>query len=215
MASLKLNLPKKMTSALHEHANHVVSLRITIFLLSVALMLAMVALIRAPDYITLRIPPNTANGVVMNVNDIPKSRVLSDTSYLWLELNTWLKNGKQDAVANLQAYTYYFGDSFIEQLERQYKVMDIKGELDRRRRITLVPGTLNAVDKRVIEVTKNQSWVVLLDVIIEDFYLNERVQHVKVRYPLVVERIDTNYEKNPLGLIITGFEGSPKIISEL
>nr|WP_277432199.1 TIGR03746 family integrating conjugative element protein [Vibrio sp. 1180_3] len=200
---------------LQEHSNHIVSLRITILMLSVALCLSLYALIKAPDKITVYIPPNTANGAIMNIGDIPKSRILSDTSYLWIELNTWIKDGKKDAIANLDAYRYYFSDRFREQLEVQYKDMDLKGELDRRRRITLVPGTMFNFDKRVIEQSKNQSWIVLIDVVIEDFFLGERVQNVKVRYPLKVERIETNYDQNPLGIIITGFEGHPKEITEL
>ncbi|WP_428776372.1 DUF2895 family protein [Vibrio sp.] len=212
---MKLHLPQKMVSRLQENANHVQSLRMMIGLLSLLLGMALIALYRAPDKITFYVPPDLTNGAVMGVGDVPKATVLTNTAYLWIELNTWMNGGQKDAFENLENYQFYFGERFIRELTAQYNELNGKGELNRKRRLTLIPGTLSEFDKRVIVQSKNNSWVVLLDVIVEDFFLNERVQYAQVRYPLIVERIETNYDQNPIGMIITGLAGQAKIIKEL
>ncbi len=207
-------LPKKMVQRLQEHTSHVISLRIMIGLLTLALMMSLYVASKIPDRLTIYIPPDLSNGAVIQANDVPKATILTNTTYLWVELSTWLTNGKEDAFNNLEAYRYYYSDHFIQQMERQYKALGAKGELDRQRRVTLVPGTLSDFERRVIVQNKGLAWVVLLDVVVEDFFLGEKVQHVRVRYSLLVERIETNYDQNPLGLMIVGLSEQPKVIEE-
>ncbi|MGR5296817.1 DUF2895 family protein [Vibrio mediterranei] len=207
-------LPKKMVQRLQEHTSHVISLRIMIGILTMALMMSLYLASKIPDRLTIYIPPDLSNGAVIQANDVPKASILTNTTYLWVELNTWLRNGKEDAFNNLEAYRYYYSDHFIKQMERQYQTLGAKGELDRQRRVTLVPGTLSDFERRVIVQNKGLAWVVLLDVVIEDFFLGEKVQHVRVRYSLLVERIETNYDQNPLGLMIVGLAEQPKVIQE-
>lgn len=212
---MNLNLPKKLVGTLAEQQNHIVSLRITSLLQFAIILGLLIALWKTQDEITVYIPPDLSNGVVMNLGDVPKATVLSTVSYLWIEVNSWVKNGEKDAFSNLEAYQDYFSPDFREKLERSYRSLKAKGELDRIRKVTLVPGMIHDVESRVFVKVKNRAWIVYLDIIVEDYYLGELVQHVTARYPLMVERVETNYDKNPLGLKITGFDKSPTIIREV
>lgn len=211
----KLKLPKKLISTLQENSAHIISLRVTIVLLTSALMFSLYALYKAPKELIVRIPPDLSNGAVMNAGDYPKSRVLVDTAYLWIEINTWLQNGQRDAFENLDLWQHYLGHRFANDLRSQYNQLHGRGELlNRKRRVTLMPGTLSDAESRVIVKSRNQAWVVMLDVIVEDFYLGEPIQNVTVRFPLEVEVVETNVNQNPLGIKIIGMAGQAVVITE-
>lgn len=209
---MKLYLPKKLVALLDENSAHLTSLRATIVLLFLALVMALYALSQAPKEILIRIPPDLSNGAVMRVGDVPKSRVLTDTAYLWIEVNTWLKDGQVDAFENLEIYQHYLGDRFKRELAAQYNKLNASGELNRKRRITLQPGTILDYDNRVIVKVKNKAWIVLIDIIVEEFYMGEPVQNVTVRYPLEVEAVETNANQNPLGIKIIGLADQAMIV---
>lgn len=211
---MKLNLPTKLVSLLAENKSHVLSLRLTIAILTIALGFSLYTLYKWPSEIVVRIPPDLSNGAVMRVGDVPKARVLVDVSYLWVEINTWLKNGKVDAYKNLNDYQHYMGGRFKRELEAQYNTLNSRGELDRMRRVTLNPGTIMDYEQRVIVKVKNKAWIVMIDVIVEDFYLGQPVQNVVVRYPLEVEAVETTASQNPIGLKIIGLADQAVIVKE-
>lgn len=215
MSGVKLNLPKRLVAGLDELADHKQTLRGAVFLQFVIIMGLIAAIIKIPDNITVYIPPNISNGAVMNLGDIPNSYVLSSTSHLWIETQSWLDNGEMDAFKNMSDYRHYFSDRFKNQLENSYIDMKNKGELDRERRVTSVPGSMMNVDNRVFVEVPNRAWTVFLDVIVQDYYLGEKVQHVTVRYALQVEKVDTNVDRNPLGLMIVGFDSAPVVIKDM
>lgn len=214
MNDVQLGLPKKLVSSLKEHSAHIKTLRMTVGLLSLALALSLGALYKAMDDITIYIPPDLSDGAAMKSGDVPKGTVLTNAAYLWTEFNTWMKDGNKDAFSNLTAYQNYFGSDFRQQMRDQYNDLFKKGDLNRIRRLTLAPGTLSEFDNRVITKVRGKSWVVLLDVIVEDFYLGEPLQKLQVRYPLVVERVNTTADQNPIGMMIVGLNGSPKVIKD-
>ncbi|MFL7013606.1 DUF2895 family protein [Enterovibrio norvegicus] len=212
---MNMKLPKKLVSAISEFNDHIWSLRMTIILMFIMLCWALTVIQNQRDELIVRIPPDVTEGAVFRAGEVPKASVLADTSYIWIELNTWLKDGSTEAFENLDAYQHYVGERFHRELKAQYNQLDSVGELNRKRRVTLNPGTLASYEDRVIVKVENKSWVVMLDVIIEDFYLNELVQNVLVRYPLVVEAVETNPEQNPLGLKIIGLAQQAVIIEDL
>lgn len=212
--AIKLNLPERMVHTLKEHTAHIRTLRATIVILSIGLILSLGALFKALDDITIYIPPDLSDGAVIKRGDVPKGSVLSNTAFLWIEFSTWMDNGETDAFKNLNAYQNYFGANFRQSMKDQYNDIYKKGDLNRIRRVTLVPGTINEAEKRVLTKVRGQAWVVLLDVVVEDFYLGQPMQKIQVRYPLMVERVETNVTLNPIGMMITGLNGSPKVIKE-
>lgn len=212
---MKLSLPKKLVGTLAEQNNHIISLRITFVLQTLVIFGLIAALYKAPDKITVHVPPDLSNGAVMQIGDVPNASILSTVSYLWIEVNSWIKNGEKDAFEQLDLYRDYFSPDFREQLIKSYRGLKARGELERVRKVTLVPGMIHEVEKRVFEEVKNKAWIVYLDIVVEDYYLGELVQHVRARYPLKVERVETNFDRNPLGLIITGFDRKPTIIRDV
>lgn len=212
---MKFKLPAKLVSFMAESNSHIISLRGTIVILSIALAWCFYIIQKQPDELLVRIPPDLSNGAVMRAGDVPKSQVLVNTAVLWIELNTWMTNGQDDAYDNLNNYKHYIGERFKRELETQYNKLNKRGELERVRRVSLNPGTMADYDNRVIVKVKNQAWIVMLDVIVEDFYMNEPVQHVVVRYPLIVEAVETNERLNPIGMKIVGLADQARIIKQV
>lgn len=213
--AMKLKLPTKLVSFMAESNSHIMSLRGTIVILSIALAWCFYIIQKQPDEMLVRIPPDLSNGAVMKAGDVPKANVLVNASVLWIELNTWMTNGQEDAYENLNDYRNYIGERFRRELETQYNKLNKKGALERVRRVSLKPGTMSDYENRVVVKVKNKAWIVMLDVIVEDFYMNEPVQHVVVRYPLIVEAVETNPRLNPIGMKIVGLADRARIIKQV
>lgn len=213
-ADIKGRLPKSMVSLVQELQSHIQSLRIVIVLLLVVLVYSTYSSVSARDELVVHIPPDLTNGATMQVGEIPRASVFIYTSHLWLEFNTWMDNGNKDAFANMAAYREYFAPNFLKLMSNEYEGKRSRGELDRQRRLSLLPGNTVEAMKRVNPISKN-SWVVYLDVIDEEFYLGERVKNAKIRYSLLVERVETSVEKNPVGVRIVGFKEQPTLLGEL
>ncbi|EGR4213400.1 DUF2895 family protein [Vibrio metoecus] len=214
---MKLHLPKKLVSTIEEYDSHILTLRTTIIILAISLLSSLYALYKAPSEIIVRIPPDLSNGAVMRIGDVPKASILTYTAYLWIEINTWLKDGQKEAFENLDLWQFYISDKFKRELTAQYNKLNSNGELNLKnikRRVTLSPGTLSDWETRVIVRVKNRSWIVMLDVIVEDYYLGEKIQDVVVRYPLEVEIVEANSSQNPLGIQIIGLAEQAMIVKE-
>lgn len=203
-------IPKKMASLQQELMVQILTLRLVVLGLVIALIVAIYSLSNVTNDITVHIPPNLSEGVTMKAGDYPRANVLTNTSYLWISINTWLENGQVDAKKNLIEYQNYMSAQFIEDLQR---ALDAR-QLDRTRRLTLVPGVLSDFSKRVRPLTNN-SWVVYIDVIEEEWFLGERVRHSKVRYPIKVEQVTSTADINPIELKLVGFQSPPTVIEEL
>lgn len=208
--TVKARIPKKMASLQQEFRVQIITLRAMVAGLFVALVIAMTSISKLSSGITVHIPPDLSSGVTMSAGDYPRANVLTNTSYLWVSINTWMQSGEVDAEKNLVMYENYMSKAFIRDMRQIMK----DRSLDRQRRLTLAPGVLSEYTKRVIPLTKG-SWVVYLDVVEEEWFLGERVRHSKIRYPIKVEKYTTNAELNPIELKIVGFYEAPTVIEEL
>ena len=209
----KGRLPKKLVSRISEYLEHINSLRVVVFLQFIVIVASFYQNSQIRDNITVHIPPDISNGVVMNLGEIPLANVLTSVSYLWIEMNSWMTNGDTDAVNNVMAYSNYLDDEFIDDLRNYYEKKKRNGELNRQRRLTLVTGVLSEVNSRVQPITQN-SWVVYLDVIDEEIYEGEIIKHAVIRYSLLVERTETTVDKNPLGVKIVGHYKPAVLLNE-
>ncbi|MCY9874547.1 PFL_4703 family integrating conjugative element protein [Vibrio barjaei] len=203
-----------MVSIRDELKNHIQTLRVVIIFLLAGLLFSVHGNVTMTDKITVHIPPDLRGGASMAVGEIPPSNIFLYASYLWLEANTWMKSGETDALVNLDIYSEYFSPKFVESLKKDITSRQERRDLDRQRRLTMVPGSTFEISKRVVKVTRD-SWIVYLDVVDEEFYLGERVKNSTIRYALKLERFDVPVSRNPLGVRVTGFAERPKLLGEL
>ncbi|MGR5347500.1 PFL_4703 family integrating conjugative element protein [Vibrio mediterranei] len=207
-------MPKNMVGLVQELQSHIRTLRLVLVMMLCGLLFSIHGNVTSIDKLTVHIPPDLTNGAVMKVGEIPRASVFVNTSYLWIEFNSWMNNGTKDAYANLNAYQEYFSPQFISIMRAEYDRKITSRALERQRRLTLIPGTSSEAVKRVQPIS-NQSWVVYLDVVDEEFYMGERVKNSKIRYALLVEKTETTVDRNPLGLRIVGFKEEPRLLQEL
>ncbi|EMY6611311.1 MULTISPECIES: PFL_4703 family integrating conjugative element protein [Vibrio] len=204
----KGKLPKRMVARFKEHDSHIATLRSIIFGLSIALGMSIYSNSQAPKQLRIRIPPDITNGAVLSPNDFPKASILSDVAYLWTAMNTWEKNGVEDTKDNLHRWQYFFSPDFLAQLAEEYRELKFGGFLKRKKRSWYVGKMLSEFDERVVK-TSNQTWTVYIDMATEETYLGKVVKETVIRYPLLVERFDSNIEYNPLGIRIVGYAQEP------
>jgi integrating conjugative element protein (TIGR03746 family) len=206
-------LPRKMVAKMAELAEHVFTLRMSLVMMFVICLLSFWQNYRINQNITVHIPPNIANGVTMKEGEIPRANILVYASYLWVEFNSWTKNGEKDAYDNLTVFENYFGEQFLKEMEAYYDTLKASGDLARTRRLTFAAGALIDVANRVKPITEG-SWVVYLDVLDEERFEGKLVKSSRIRYPLLVERTETTVDKNPIGVRIIGFAEEPTLLNE-
>jgi integrating conjugative element protein (TIGR03746 family) len=206
-------LPKKMVSKMAELAEHVFTLRMALVMMFVVCLLSFWQNYRINQNITVHIPPDISNGVIMKEGEIPRANILVYASYLWVEFNSWTENGEKDAYDNLIVFEHYFGDQFLKDMKGYYDKLKSDGDLVRTRRLTFAEGALLDVTNRVKPITEG-SWVVYLDMLDEERFDGKLVKSSRIRYPLIVERTETTIDKNPIGVRIVGFAEEPTLLNE-
>lgn len=210
MVESKPLIPKKMASVRQELKNQIVTLRLVVLGLFIALIVAITSIMSVVKDITVHVPPDLSEGVSMKIGDYPKANVLTNTNFLWVAINTWKESGSKEAIDNLNQYQNYMSEDFKKQLTN---ILNNRA-LDRKRRLTLADGSLSGFDKRVIVLNKG-SWVVVLDYIEEEWYLGERIRHSKIRYPIEVEQTTSSADVNPIQLKLIGFYKPPTVIEDM
>ncbi len=155
--------------------------------------------------ITLHYPPDLRSGTTMKVGEIPDYQAYVFAQYIVQQLNNWEKNGAKDYPARVQALTFYLTPGYKANLLKDIKDRLRQGELQSRvRHFRILPGA--AYTENAVEIRGN-SWIVWLNVAIEETIAGEPVKELKLRYPVRVVRYDTNREMNPWQLALDGNGG--------
>ncbi|MDQ4324501.1 DUF2895 family protein, partial [Pseudomonas aeruginosa] len=89
------------------------------------------------------------------------------------------------------------------------------GELRQRvRGIYEIPGRGYGDDPTArVRVVSDRDWVVTLDITADEYYGAEQVKRALVRYPVKVTRVDVDPARNPFGLALDCYEGTPQRIN--
>jgi len=63
-----------------------------------------------------------------------------------------------------------------------------------------------------VRVVSDRDWLVTLDLSADEYYGAEQVKRVLVRYPIKVVRADADPARNPFGLMLDCYDGTPQRI---
>jgi integrating conjugative element protein (TIGR03746 family) len=166
----------------------------------------------APQQLTIHVPPDLRTGSTRLWWDIAPENVYAVGLYLFQQLNRWPSDGEQDYAAAIYKLQSYLTPACRSYLEGDYEYRRSAGELRKRVRGVyeiLGRGYIDKPTERV-RVLDRDTWLVNLDLNVDEYYGSEPVKRVVVRYPLRVVRYDLDPENNAYGLALDCYEGAPQ-----
>ncbi|MCF6256155.1 MAG: TIGR03746 family integrating conjugative element protein [Gammaproteobacteria bacterium] len=164
--------------------------------------LIVVGWMQAPRDITLHYPPDLRSGAQMQMGEVPPFEVYLFAQYILQQLNSWEINGSKDYPRKVSMLRYYLTPNYQQQLEEDISLREGNGELRNRvRNFSFAPGTAYREDFVQLD---GDSWIVWLDVNIDEYVLGKSVKELSLRYPIRVVRYDVDREKNPWQLALDG-----------
>ncbi|MDP8189070.1 TIGR03746 family integrating conjugative element protein [Pasteurella skyensis] len=195
--------------ALKGEQAHTKSLRTIIFAL-IALSGGLgYGLYSVPKNLTIHNPPDLRTGSVRAWWEVPPSSVYAFSFYIFQQLNRWPTNGELDYKKNIEALQAYLTPSCQQFLADDYVQRKSLGELrDRVRGVYEIPG--RGFSQERVQIVGKDDWYVTLDLTTDEYYRDEAVKRVLVRYPLHIVRYDVDPEKNPWGLALNCYRYTPQ-----
>ncbi|WP_353169447.1 PFL_4703 family integrating conjugative element protein [Providencia sp.] len=194
--------------------SHVKTLRIVIVAILLLATFMGVGWIRAPQNLTIHVPPDLRSGSTRLWWDVPPESVYTFGFYIFQQMNRWPTDGEVDYSRNIFALSAYLTPSCKTFLDQDFRIRQDNGELRKRvRGIYEIPGRGYGDNptERVKQITKDE-WLVTLDVAADEYFGAEQVKRALVRYPLKIVRMDVDPEKNPFGLALDCYSGAPQRI---
>lgn len=169
----------------------------------------------APRNLTIHVPPDLRSGSTRKWWEVPPESVYAFTFYVWQQLHRWPTNGEDDYARNIRSLAPYFTPACTAFLEQDLRTRHERSELRQRvRGVYEIPGRGYGDDPATrVKTLSPRDWLVTLDLIVDEYYGAEQVKRAFVRYPLKAVRLDVDAEKNPFGLAIDCFAGSPQRIA--
>jgi len=168
----------------------------------------------APRNLTIHVPPDLRSGSTRKWWDVPPESVYAFTFYVFQQLNRWPSNGEEDYARNLHTLSAYFTPACRVFLQADYDYRRNAGELRQRvRGIYEIPGRGYGDNPPArVRVVSERDWLVTLDLSADEYYGAEQVKRVLVRYPIKVIRADVDPARNPFGLMLDCYDGTPQRI---
>ena len=165
----------------------------------------------APSALRIHIPPDLTAGATVRPDDPGPPHVYTFALYLWQQLYRWPSDGAADYRAKLDALAHFLTPACRQDRLDDFAARDARRELaGRRRAVWEIPGRGYRPERVYHEGAG--SWVVSLDLMIEETVLGERVKSRAVAYPVRVVRYDVDRELNPWGLALDCLAGTPRAI---
>ena len=169
----------------------------------------------APRHLTIHVPPDLRSGSVRRWWDVPPESVYAFAFYLFQQLHRWSADGEVDYARNIRSLSAYFTPSCKSFLERDFAVRQERGELRRRTRgVYEIPGRGYGDDPLArVKALSDRAWIVTLDLMADEYYSDEPVKRVAVRYALRVVRLDIDPKLNPFGMALDCYSSPPQRIA--
>ncbi|MDU8924315.1 TIGR03746 family integrating conjugative element protein [Pasteurellaceae bacterium LIM206] len=199
----------RYNNALKGEQSHTRTLRSVIYLLIAVCAGLGYGLYSVPKHIIVHNPPDLRAGSTRAWWEIPPSSVYAFTFYVFQQLNRWPVNGEVDYKRNIEALQAYLTPGCQQFLLHDYEQRKTLGELKERvRGVYEIPGRGFSQDR--VEVVGQNDWYVNLDLSTDEYYRDDPVKRVLVRYPMHVVRYDVNPEANPWGLALNCYQHVPQ-----
>ncbi len=178
---------------------HIWTLRILCVLLGLITLVAIAALQNVPNEIKVRIPPDYANGVLLDQSAYPKSAIYANAYLILQNLQHWKDSAETDYPANVKKFECYMYPEMKTWLMNDLSSKRVSGELRDRKRFPRLAGTYG---QNSVTPVGNGVWHVWIDVQYTDYLHDEPFKTSTVRYPLIVATDERAC--NPLGISIKG-----------
>jgi integrating conjugative element protein (TIGR03746 family) len=188
---------------------HIASLRLALGIMAVVVVTMGYGWYRAPQDLTIHIPPDLRHGSTRAWWEISPGDIYAFTFYIFQQINRWPADGEEDYQRNITRLRAYLTPSCQSKMNRDWQQRKDRGELrERVRGIYEIPGR-GFTPERVMVLSRDR-WTVTLDLSVDEYYQAEPVKRALVRYPVSVVRQDIDAEKNPWGLALDCFVGTPQ-----
>lgn len=198
----------RLKKALDGRDSHILTLRILIGMLVIALLFTISGWKSAPEHIKIDIPPDLRSGSTRGIQERHPFNIYAFGYYIFQQMNNWPVEGVEDYKKQINRLSCYITPQFKGDLERDYEQRLKRHELNRTRALQEMPER-PYTDKRVY-VESGDSWVAFYDVNIQETFRSEIVKDIFVRYPVRIVRWDVDPECNLWGLALDGFYKNPK-----
>lgn len=182
---------------LHARDAHIWTLRILCVVFAVVTLVAILSLRSVPSEIKVRVPPNYAQGVLLEQNSFPKSAIYANSYVILQNLQNWPDDGEVDYTNNIITMRCYLYPEMQDWLAKDLSAKRIAGELSGRKRYPRLVGVYN---QNNVTPVGNGVWHVYIDVEYNDYLHDEPFKTAIVRYPLTVATDERAC--NPLGIAL-------------
>lgn len=197
----------KPRNKLTAQERHIWSLRMIIVVLVIITVSAIVAGRTSVSDITLHLPPDLSRGYRGQADTVPPAAVYSFAAHLFRAINEW-EDGTEDFAGAIDGVSCLISPQFKRQLRALQAEKQRNNELARERHI----ATLGHYRDDLVQQSTAASWVVWLDVHIEEFVDGHPVKDSAIRYPLSVRRDQRRC--NPWGLMLGGYAFRPQRLGD-
>ncbi|EKJ5694504.1 TIGR03746 family integrating conjugative element protein [Salmonella enterica] len=199
----------RFRNALSERDNHIMTLRIACCVLGILAALSMAGWMLAPRDLTVHVPPDLRSGSTQKWWEVPAPTVYSFGFYIFQQLNAWPKNGDADYPARIAQMSPYLTPGCQDFLNKDVTLRRAHDELrDRVRMVYEIP--MQGYNSNSVRETSSDSWVVNLDLVADEYFHAVLVKRALTRYPLRVVKWEGDPVRNPFGLALDCYAGTPQ-----
>jgi len=200
----------KLKKALDGRDAHIVTLRIVIGILTVALFWSIAGWKASPEHIKIDIPPDLRSGSTRGIQERHPFNVYAFGYYIFQQMNNWPVEGIDDYKKRIHQLSCYITPEFKGWLERDYERRLKKHELSRTRATQEMPE--RPYNPKRVYTESQDSWVAFYDLNVKENFRGEVVKDIFVRFPVRIVRWDVDPECNLWGLALDGYYKNPSRI---
>ena len=187
--------------------------RIIVFM-CLSLLVAIGGLVRAPHVIDVYQAPDPRYGLLSDPGVVPLPTVYAFAQHIFKLIHTWPNDGATDYKENGSRLNAYLSPAYFQEIWDDADARNSSNELRGRTRVvTSADGS--AYSDNAVKIVGPDTWIVYLDLNVEERVDNKVVKDTNVRYPLKVIKRHVSRAKNPYQLAIDGFAATPTRLESL